>query len=546
LTKQEEFRVLIAYPNLTMMLVPSIAIAILTSVLKKQSYQVTLFDTTHYVTDENSSPQNRVKFLQARQFDEANDLGVRNRTNLLGDFRHTIETFDPHLILFSVVEDCFRQTLSLLSVISDLDVPHLLGGIFPTAAPEVCLDNNLVKRLVVGEGEEVVVEFAEALRKGDRADDIPGVWSKQSDGTIKRGGRTNLVDINKVIPDFSLFNASRFNRPMGGRIFRTVPVETYRGCPFTCTFCNSPMHNASAKEAKLGAFLRRKTLSTLREEIRQLIRLYEPEFLYFIDDSFMARPKREILEFCSMYKEFSLPFWFNTRPETTTAETLKRLKDVGAYRISFGIESGNQQYRKNALDRRGTNGEIRRQFDVIAESGIPFSLNLLIGCPGETRDMVMDTVRFVRTISGFDTITVSIFTPYHGTKLREVAVRNGWLEKDYITKHTTSSSALDMVEPYLSFEMIDGLMRVIPLYVYFGEDKWADIEIAENDDDEGNRILAHYSDIYRRDFLGEDQESEKIFVEGATGCRSNRKDSLVVDFVSEDRLAKKELDLLMV
>ena len=66
-----------------------------------------------------------------------------------------------------------------------------------------------------------------------------------------------------------------------------------------------------------------------------------------------------------MYEEFGLPFWFNTRPETTTPEMMKRLREVGAYRISFGIEAGNEQYRKSVLHRNGTNSELREKFDEI-------------------------------------------------------------------------------------------------------------------------------------------------------------------------------------
>ena len=58
---KKSFKILLVYPNLTMMLVPSLAIGIFTNLLKKEGYIVDLFDTTHYVSEENSSPQNRVK-----------------------------------------------------------------------------------------------------------------------------------------------------------------------------------------------------------------------------------------------------------------------------------------------------------------------------------------------------------------------------------------------------------------------------------------------------------------------------------------------------
>ena len=144
----------------------------------------------------------------------------------------------------------------------------------------------------------------------------------------------------------------------------------------------------------------------------------------------------------------------------------------------------------------------------------------------------MDTVHLVRKIKGFDTVTVSIFTPYHGTVLRTVAIDNGWLDRDYLTKHTTSSSALNMPKPFVSSFEIDGLMRSIPLYIYFPETEWERIRRAEISDKEGERILEHYSAIYSRDFLGENQDHKKVLIDGATGCKSNAKDSLFLGHVS--------------
>jgi len=542
--KKKDFKVLITYPNLTMMLVPGLAIGIFTKILRDNFYQVELFDTTHYVSEENSSPQNRVKFLQARKFDETDDLGVRIKTDLISDYVKRVKKFKPDLILYSVVEDCYMQCLSLMGSIKHLDIPSIVGGVFTTASPEVCINNELINMIGLGEGENTIIEVSEAIRLNKSFKNIKGIWYK-SKGKIIKNDRAPLTDINESIPDFSLFEKSRFNRPMGGKIFKTFPIETYRGCPFTCTYCNSPMHNTIMKEEGISkSFLRRKDIKLLRDEISSIINEYDPEFLYFVDDSFTARPKSEVFKFCEMYEEFKLPFWFNTRPETLDRNVLKRLKDVGAYRMSLGVESGNDQFRQNVLRRKGSNEQLRKFFKNVKDSNIPFSLNLIIGFPGETYDMVIDTVEFVRTLKGYDTVTVSIFTPYHGTVLRSVAVKNGWLEKDYITKHTTSSSALKMPTPYLSSEMIDGLMRVLPLYIYFPKSDWSEIRRAEIADEEGDLILEKYSNDYKKYFLKENQDETKSFVlEGGTGCKSNRKDSL--SFFTNSQTRKDSLEIQM-
>lgn len=540
--QKNEFKILLVYPNLPMMLVPSIAIALFTRIFKKEGYQVDLFDTTHYISEENSSPQNRVKYLQAREFSEEKDLGVKIKTDLLGDFRKKVLEYKPDLMVVSVVEDAFLQSVKMLNTVLDLSIPHIVGGVFPTAAPDRCMEFPEIRMLGLGEGEKIVVDVAEAVRLGKPLTDIPGTWLKDDSGKIHKNPQGKVVDINKYCPDFSLFEESRFYRPMGGRIFKTIPVETYRGCPFSCAYCNSPMQRGFANNNNMGNFLRRKNMLSLREELKELIDQFNPEFFYFIDDTFFARPEKEIDEFCDMYKEFKLPFWINTRPETCTSENLKKLKNAGCYRISFGIECGNEEYRIKVLKRNVRNDELLKRFKIIEESGIAFSINLIIGFPGETRELIMDTVEFVRLISGYDTLTVSMFTPYHGTVLRAVAVKNGWLDKKRITKHTTAQSMLRMPPPYVSIEELDGLMRALPLYCYFSKNEWGKIQKAEKGDEEGNKSFIYYTEIYNRNFLKQNQDEDKyILVGGSGGCKSNPKDSLRINL---PRLSKEQIEIL--
>lgn len=539
----EDFRVLIVYPNLPLMLVPSLAIALFTARLKTQGYQVELFETTHYLSDEVSSSENRVEILNVRDFDMAEDLNITVREDMYGDFRKRVEDFNPDLLIYSVVEDVFLQTLNLIRAVSDLEIPSLVGGVFPTYAPERCIEPEEIRLVGHGEGENTVVRVAEAVRTAKPLHDIPGTWYKDDDQNIHKNPKDPLVGLNDTLPDFSLFEESRFNRPMGGRVFKMIPVETYRGCPFACTYCNSPAQREYAKAEGLGNFLRRKSMQTLQSELRHYMEVYNPSFFYFVDDSFLARPKQEIFDFCDMYEEFGLPFWFNTRSESCETDIMERLKEVGCYRISFGIEAGNEQFRQKVLRRKITNEELIRKFtDVIAPSGIAFSLNVIIGMPGETRELVMDTVELIRSVPGYDSLTVSIFTPYHGTVLRDVAVRNGWLDGSKITRHTTSSSILEMPEPYLSSAEIDSLVATFPLYTYFPKSDWEQIRRSETADAEGLEIRKHFQDIYRRNFLGETQDDQKVML-GGTGCRTNEKDAFRI---SPTRLEADELERLVI
>lgn len=506
-----DFRVLLVYPNLTMMLVPSLAMALFTSVLRKAGYTVDLFDTTHYVHEITSSEENRTKWLQLRPFDQKKVLGKELQTDILGDFVRKVEDFKPDLMVVSVVEDTFLQALTLLDAVKDAEIPNIIGGVFCTAAPEKAISYPQVQMIGVGEGEGAVLEVAERVRKGESCEDVQNVWVKRSDGSIVKNPMRPLEDINRPFPDFSLFDEARFYRPMGGRIFKTVPLETYRGCPYTCTFCNSPMQVTVMRDNHLGNFLRRKRIDVLREEIQFLIEMHDPEYFFIVDDSFLARPDSEIRAFIEMYQEFKIPFWFNTRPENITLERLNLLKSVNCDRISYGLECGNEDYRRNVIKRSPTNAKVLECFDTIAQGPIAYSVNSMIGFPDETREMIFETIELNRMLRGYDSLSQAIFTPYHGTVLRELAVQRGYLEPDVITTHTTATSLLKM--PQISAQELDGLIKTFNLYVRFPKEEWPRIRLAEADTDQGNEVFEEYHKRFTEKFLQGTQKTPEDWAE---------------------------------
>ena len=160
-------------------------------------------------------------------------------------------------------------------------------------------------------------------------------WGRNEDGTIFKSELGNLVDINENKADYSLFDERRFFRPMGGRIFKTLPFETYRGCPYKCTYCNSPMQLKIAKDNNQGKFLRRKSMDSIKERLECEFKLYEPEFIYFVDDSFLARPEEEIYDFCDMYEQFK-----NNYPDFALLFGYNHSKEIFAKEKDFIDQGG--------------------------------------------------------------------------------------------------------------------------------------------------------------------------------------------------------------
>ncbi len=489
IVEKHDFRVLITYPNYSMMLTPSYAVGLFTSILKKQGYEVDLFDCTAYMANYEASgvPNSETlskKLMAGLPFDALALFGAP-KTDLLGDFARRLDSFKPHAVIFStVVEDTWPQTQDLLKILSHYPkTKSIVGGVYTTMAPADVIADPYVQCIGEGEGEHTVVDFCEAVRNGISPTKIHGTRAKDENGRILYNPPRPLVNINETpVADFSLFDKRRFTRPLGAKIWNAIPIETYRGCPYTCTFCNSPQQAVIAKENQQGVYTRRKSISTLRREITTLLEENNGNFLYINDDAFMARPKREIAEFAEMYRDIKVPFWFQTRFEDIDEEHLNMLHEVGAYRISFGLEHGNEQFRREKLRRNISNGNMVKQSKVVAKVGIPYSVNVIIGMPYETRDLVFDTIRLNRELGGFDSVAPNIFTPYHGTPLRDMAIKEGWLDPNLQTRSFVGGSLLKMPPPYLQPGEMLALQSVYNFYVTLPESRWPDIRRAENGD----------------------------------------------------------------
>jgi radical SAM superfamily enzyme YgiQ (UPF0313 family) len=507
-------KILFVYPNLPLMMAPAISIGIFHALANQQDCEFRIFETTEY-SDAYSNRHIRMTEIGANRPNKAQEVRdmflIKPKSQILPDLRALVTEYKPHVIMMSIQEDVWGLAQELMQSIREFDIPTVVGGVFPTAVPDLVLANADMDFVCIHEGERAFVDIIQALKNNQPLHNIKGLAYRDRFGLVQKNAPQPLCDITAVTPDFTCFEAKRWNRPMGGRVFsRAVSMETYRGCPYNCTYCNSPNTRDISKQNGTGNYLRRKSADIIERDLVYYKELYNPDLVMFQDDSFLARPKREIFEFCDMWSKYNIPFWLNTRVEDCDPDKLAALKKAGVYRMTFGLESGNEQYRNDVLDRRGTNATYYEYFDYINASNIPYSLNVIIGMPFETRSMVLDTARMVHRAAGYDGLTIGMFQPYYGAKLRQIAVDAGFLPANYINGNTDSdmgggyldSWALQMPAPYLQESEVRQLIKTFALYAHFDESRWTEIEQAETNDALYTRLMAEY----QAEFFGDVQQ----------------------------------------
>ena len=508
-----DFRVLMLYPNLrTESMVPP-ALALFSALLKREGYKVELFDTTNYEIGTEFVNTDRMKAtnLNVRPYELRQDL---KKDDPYEDFRKKIEVFEPNLILVTATENMFPMAINLLKYVDDLQVPVILGGVFATFASELCMRWKEIDMLCVGEGEYTLLELCKRMNKGEDCSKIPGLWTRKPDSSIQKnpiGQRVNM-DVNPL-PDFSIFEDSRFYRPMAGKIYRIFPIETHRGCPYTCRFCNSPSQDVLYSTMTKQMFFRKKSFVEIRKELLYCRDIWKAEYFFFWADTFFAWSEKEFDEFCELYQDIKIPFWCQTRPETVVEHRIKKLKDLGVHRMGFGVEHGNEKYRKEVIDRAYTNQLVIDKMQIPYRHGIQYSVNNIIGFPDETRELVFDTIELNRQIPS-DTRSCSIFVPFHGTELRKMAVEKGYLHPDVICPSNSDDSVLNMPPPYLNKEGMKSLRRVFTMYVQFPKERWPEIKKAEALTPDGNKIWEQLRDEYIKTFFASPEgDIEKINTE---------------------------------
>jgi len=195
-------KILFIYPNTYGMNMLPPAIAMFSAILKKEGHQVQIFDTTYYSLDYGiDSDGSKMERLNVVPF-KMEDKGIR----------------------LNSTEDMWELGVRVLKELKDYKIknkiPVIAGGVFSTFAPEICIKEELVDLVCVGEGENSLVDLCKKIEKNEDYSDVTNLWVKKDGKVIKKNSISKPVNINdNPIIDISLFEENRLYRPMAMSIY---------------------------------------------------------------------------------------------------------------------------------------------------------------------------------------------------------------------------------------------------------------------------------------------------------------------------------------
>jgi radical SAM superfamily enzyme YgiQ (UPF0313 family) len=294
--------------------------------------------------------------------------------------------FEPDLIGFSIyvwstpclieVARRIRQRLPrALIVFGGPSARTPLFDLPPYAGAHEYLD-----AVVSTEGEAVFREIArlpELSRAGLRS--VPGLHLPASGIWLQTGHRAPTADLDAIASPFQLGLM-----PAGSVAY----LETYRGCPLSCRFCEW-----GASESSKAVF----SADYLVRELEAFARMGAPSvFLLDAGLNLNARGFRNLLAAESRvgFLKSSL-FWAEIYPTHVREEHLQFLSQVGTSYLGVGLQSLDSTVLE-LHDRPFDRGRFERAMGQLASVAVA-EIQIIFGLPGDTPEGFRRTLAYART-----------------------------------------------------------------------------------------------------------------------------------------------------
>jgi len=302
------------------------------------------------------------------------------------------------------------------------DAPVVWGGVHATVEPDTTLADPHCDIIIMGEGEETLLELARALKNKAPLERVSGIAFKRGGEFVKTPQR-ELLDLDTLpeIP-YQLVDVSKYMPLYRGR--KSLYFQSSRGCPHACKYCYNPRFNRCRWRAQSAE----RTI----ERFRYLVEKFGAEDVYLVDDNIFIDVERDrkiiegIRELGVTWQIQGVDVVALKRIEDEFIETLKA---SGLLRLTIGVESGSPRIRK-LMGKAGTVEDIKEAYRRMARHGIAVFASFMGGLPTETREDIKMTVDLILELLSIHpqayNSPIYVYTPYPGTRMFDMAREMGF------------------------------------------------------------------------------------------------------------------------
>jgi radical SAM superfamily enzyme YgiQ (UPF0313 family) len=312
-------------------------------------------------------------------------------------------------------------------------IPVVWGGLHPTMLPEQTLMKEFIDIVVIGEGEQTIVELARALcehgLQGEELATIAGIAFKREGRVVLTEPRPFIEDLDDLQPAWHFVEIGRyfcsgkhFYTDLGSQFWgeKIAAIFTSRGCPWRCGFCYNQFVNKRTFRAQ--------SAQRVIRDIQDYRERYGITAIIFEDDCFFADKDRAL----EIIRHIDIPWTCSIRANYLARwgeAFIAELSQHHCAELRIGAESGSQRV-LDLMNKDITVDQIRAAARLCSSHGVNASLGFMVGFPGESWSDVLQTLALMEELEqmgeGIAVVGPCIFTPYPGTPIFERAIEYGF------------------------------------------------------------------------------------------------------------------------
>lgn len=384
-------------PRIKVMGFPPLGIETLAPVLRRHGHEVRMFDTCH--------PQMKEPDIAQALREDAPDAVA--------------------LSFLSTTTYPGAKSMARMIKAELPGVPVIVGGVFATMNQERILkDCADIDCVGVGEGEELLPDYLAHL---DQPAAVTGLIWRRGRDIVRNAPRPIIRELDQFpYPDrmtlpIDYIESLPLDVPAVLSLEKFCTMQTSRGCPYTCIYCDIP--------ALTNGKWRFRSPAHVLGEMQQL-NDQGYRSIYLTDDHFLLKRDR-IRDICQGMIERKLQFKWGCegRVDSVAVDQLPIMSRANCNFLAFGVESGTQKI-LDRLDKRQTLAQIEHAVSEAKRHGIERAHGFfLVGSPGETEADILASFRFAARLK-LDTFGFNRLCVYRGTPLWKEYLDRGILEDE--------------------------------------------------------------------------------------------------------------------